>query len=104
MHPQRNLIEAAEYVALNEDRGRLDHHIGNATKEITNVFRSEQELAGGEAPSLTQKRKHYGGISAATHISNIIKKHFDAHASEVGHRDHEKEYHAAINGHMDSLI
>ena len=108
MHPQRNLIEAAEHVALNEkmnkDKGRLDHHIGNATKEITTVFRSEQQATGGEAPSLTQKRNQYGVVSAATHISNIAKKHFDAHVSEVGHKDDKKAYDAAINAHIDSLI
>ncbi len=102
----RDLAEAVRNIAMNEENeGKgIDHHVGNAFEEIKKVFQNEQRLTGGSLPSLTKKRKEYGGKSAAEHISSIANDHHDRHAAEVGHGNDKKKFNQLLDREMDKLF
>ena len=105
MKQYRDIIKAAQQIALNEEKGKgIDHHVGNAFHHIKKVFRNEQRLTGGSLPSLTKKRKEYGGNSAAEHVSKIANDHHAKHAAEVGHDKDKKKFHGKLDSRMDELF
>ena len=105
MKQYRDIIKAAQQIALNEEKGKgIDHHVGNAFNKIKKVVQREREIEGGSAPSLTTNRKEYGGKSAAQHISKIAREHHAKHAAEVGHSRDEKEFTERLDNRVDGLF